>query len=61
MSGMGGSKDFENGGALSGPTKKILCFRWSKKAKITLEATTFWQNIFISVFKFSTFLYTYIK
>ena len=40
------------------PTKKILDFRWSKKAKITLETISFWQNISISIFKFSPFLYT---
>ena len=38
-------------------TKKILDFRWSKKAKITLEAITSWTNISISIFKFSPFLY----
>ena len=37
---------------------KILGFRWSKKAKITLETISFWQNISISIFKFSPFLYT---
>ena len=40
------------------PTKKILGFKWSKKAKITLETLSFWQNISISVFKFSPSLYT---
>ena len=40
------------------PAKKILGFRWSKKAKITLKTTSFWQNIFISIFKFSPFLST---
>ena len=40
------------------PTSKILGFRWSKKAKITLETMCFWQNISISIFKFSPFLYT---
>ena len=40
------SRDFEKGGALCAdhhvwPTKKILGFRWSKKAKITLETTAF--------------------
>ena len=39
------------------PTKKILGFRWSKKAKITLKTISFWQNISISLFKFSPFLY----
>ena len=34
------------------PTKKILGFRWSKKAKIN------WQYISISIFKFSPFLCT---
>ena len=36
----------------------MLGFRWSKKAKITLETISFWQNISISIFKFSSFLYT---
>ena len=40
------------------PMKKILCFRWSKKAKIKLETISFWQNISISIFKFSPSLYT---
>ena len=39
------------------PTKKILGFRWSKKAKTTLETISFWQNISVSIFKFSPFLY----
>ena len=42
------------------PTKKILDFRWSKKAletKIALETISFWQNISISIFKFSPLLY----
>ena len=39
-------------------TKKLLGFRWSKKAKITLEAISFWQNISISIFKLSPFLCT---
>ena len=38
------------------PAKKTLGFRWSKKAEITLETTSFWQNISISIFKFSPFL-----
>ena len=29
------------------PTKKMLGFRWSKMAKITLETISFWQNISI--------------
>ena len=37
--------------------KKILGFRWSKKAKIALETINFWQNISISTFKFSLFLH----
>ena len=37
------------------PTKKILGFRWSKMAKITLETINFWRNIYISIFKFSPF------
>ena len=38
------------------PAKKILGFRWSKKAKITLETIGFWQNISVSIFRFSPFL-----
>ena len=38
------------------PVKKVLGFRWSKKAEITLETVSFWQNIYISIFKFSPFL-----
>ena len=38
------------------PAKKILGFRWSKKAEVTLETISFWQNISISIFKFSSFL-----
>ena len=68
-----GSRDFEKGevgwgwGGVGGvlyvghyglPTKKILGFRWSEKAKITLETISFWRNISISIFKFSPFLYT---
>ena len=44
----GGSRDFEKG------WRSMPSFRWSKKAKITLE-TSFGQNIFISIFKFSQF------
>ena len=33
--------------------KKI---RWSKKAEITLETISFWQNISIGILKFSLFL-----
>ena len=40
----------------SWPVKKILGLRWSKKAEITLETIRFWQNIYISIFKFSQFL-----
>ena len=40
------------------PAKKILGFSWSKKADITLETIGFWQNISISIFKFSPFLLT---
>ena len=39
-------------------TKEILSFRWSKKAKTTSETIRFWQNISISIFKCSPFLYT---
>ena len=38
--------------------KKILGFRWSKEAKITLETISFRRNISISIFKFSPFLCT---
>ena len=38
------------------PAKKILDFRWSKKAEITLETISFWQNLYISIFKFSPIL-----
>ena len=31
--------------------EKILGFRWSKKAEITLETISFWQNISISIFQ----------
>ena len=56
-----GSRDFEKGGALYAshhgwPAKKCLGFRWSKKAEVTLETLSFWQNISISIFKFSPFL-----
>ena len=41
----GGSRDFEklalNIGHQGWPTKKTLGFRWSKKAKITLETILF--------------------
>ena len=36
--------------------KKILSFRWSKKTEITLEIISFWKNIYINIFKFSSFL-----
>ena len=41
-------------------TKKILDFEWPKKAletKIALKTIRFWQNISISIFKFSPLLY----
>ena len=58
----GGSRDLEKGGALfdgqhGWPTKKVLGFRWSKKAKITLETKAFGET-FLSVF--SSFLHFYI-
>ena len=40
------------------PKKKILDFWWSKKAEIMLETISFWEDISISIFKFSPFLYT---
>ena len=39
-------------------TKKILGFRWPKKAKMALVTICFWRNISINIFKFSPFLYT---
>ena len=39
-----------------GRRRKFLGFRWSKEAKITLETIIFWQDISISIFKFSPFL-----
>ena len=55
---MGRSRDFEKGrrsiSATGWPTKKILGFRWSKKAKITLETNVFGE-VFLSVF--SNFLH----
>ena len=58
---MGGGGGREGGGggvrSMSATTvKKILGSRWSKKAKIPLETISFWQNISISIFKFSPFL-----
>ena len=59
-----GSRDFENGGRVlyighhGFPKKRILGFRPSKKAKTTSGTISFWQNISISIFKFSPFLYT---
>ena len=38
------------------PAKKILVFRWSKKAELALETIILWQNISVSIFKFSQFL-----
>ena len=35
--------------------KKNLGFGWSKKVEITLKTISFWQNISISIFKFSPF------
>ena len=52
---MDGSRDFEKGGGVlyvghhSWPAKKMLSFRWSKKAKITLETKVFGET-FLSVF-----------
>ena len=57
----GGSRDFEKGGhsmsaAIVVWRSKFLGFRWSKKAKITLETISFWPNISFSIFKmFSIF------
>ena len=53
-----GSRNFEQGWCSMSATKKILGFRWSRKFKIALEAISLWQNISISIFKFSPFIYT---
>ena len=57
----GGSRDSEKGEALCGPPwltrKKILGFRWSKKAEVTLETRSFWQIISIGIFKFSVLFF----
>ena len=58
----GGSRDFEKGGRLyvghhGWPKKNILGFRWSEKAKITLETKAFGET-FLSVFSnFLHFMY----
>ena len=36
--------------------EEILSFRWPEKAEIMLETISFWQNVSISIFKFSSFL-----
>ena len=59
----GGSRDSEKvGGVLyvdhhCWPTKKILGFKWSNKAYVTLEIISFWRNIDFNIFKISPFLY----
>ena len=57
----GGSREFERGGRCVGHhgwlMKKILSFRWSKKAKITLGTKAFGKT-FLSVL--SNFLHFYI-
>ena len=57
----GGFRDFENEGSalcrsatMVGRRRK--CFRWSKKAEITLETVSFSQIIYISIFNFSIFI-----
>ena len=45
-------------GHQSWPMNEILGFRSSKRAKITLETIKCWQNISMSIFKFSSFLHT---
>ena len=35
--------------------EKKLGFRWSEKAKIAVGTISFWQNICISIFRFSPF------
>ena len=56
----GVSRDFEKGGTLFQPpwlaNDEILGFRWSKKAKITLEIKSFGET-FLPVF--SNFLHFY--
>ena len=46
----------EGGDALCRLPQKILGFRWSKKAEVTLETISLGQNISISILKFSPFL-----
>ena len=60
----GGSRDFEKRGRVlhighhSFQQKKLLGFWPSKKSKTTLETISSWQNIYISIFKLSPFLYS---
>ena len=53
------SEILKRGGAVSATMvagKESFRFQWSKKAEITSEIISFWQNIYISIFKFSPFL-----
>ena len=56
----GGCRDFEKGALYVNHhgwrTKKILGFRCSKKAEITLQTISFGQKVSISIFKFYPFL-----
>ena len=55
-----GSRDFKKRDALchhGWPIKKILGFRWFKKAKITIETICFWRNISIRSFRLCPFLH----
>ena len=56
------SENLKRSGALCQPpwltNEENFSSRWSIKAKVTLETISFWQNISISIFKFSPFLYT---
>ena len=49
------SEGRSNVGYHAWPTKKILDFRWSEKAKITLETISFWRIISTSILKFCPF------
>ena len=56
-----GYRDFKKGALYVShhgcPTNKILGFRWSKKAKITLKPKSFWRSISASIFEFFAFLH----
>ena len=60
---MGGSRNFKKEvgrkvGHHGWPTKKILGFKWSTKAKITLETIGVWEMFLLA---FSNFIHFYIQ